>query len=164
MTFIDENWPCRINLAPQCIMQANYHTLFLLRTQFFKRNTIYTCSCLTCRWIRIQFNITRVKQTWNLWYNIVFIDNNVKKKRNLIVELNVYMYIHHKKWSTRGQHHHLSYNSHIKLNELYVYPQESWFDQTTIYTIWWCYTHNNFSWQMILKKKIFISFFLHIHI
>lgn len=120
MTFIDENWPCRINLAPQCIMQANYHTLFLLRTQFLKRNTIYTCSCLTCRWIRIQFNITRVKQTWNLWYNIVFIDNNMKKKWNLIVMLNVYMYIHHKIWSTRGQHHHLSYNSHIKLNELYI--------------------------------------------
>lgn len=120
MTFIDENWPCRINLAPQCIMQTNYHTLFLLRTQFFKRNTIYTCSCLTCRLIRIQFNITRVKQTWNLWYNIVFIDNNMKKKWNLIVMLNVYMYIHHKIWSTRGQHHHLSYNSHIKLNELYI--------------------------------------------
>lgn len=148
MTFIDENWPCRINLAPQCIMQANYHTLFLLRTQFFKRNTIYTCSCLTCRWIRIQFNITRVKQTWNLWYNIVFIDNNVKKKRNLIVELNVYMYIHHKKWSTRGQHHHLSYNSHIKLNVLYIVCLPPGI------MIW---TNYNLHYLMILHSVIFLN-------
>lgn len=94
--------------------------LVFVKNTVFLKETQYTCSCLTCRLIRIQFNITRVKQTWNLWYNIVFIDNNMKKKWNLIVMLNVYMYIHHKIWSTRGQHHHLSYNSHIKLNELYI--------------------------------------------
>lgn len=104
------------NKLPYLVFVKNTLSVFL-------KETLYTCSCLTCRLIRIQFNITRVKQTWKLWYNIVFIDINMKKKWNLIVELNVYMYIHHKKWSTRGQHHHLSYNSHIKLNELMSTPR-----------------------------------------